>query len=343
MSIYAELIQRWCPRPSGRVLLLNIGDPELFDSGDLAQVVSRDQCHFLFDDHQRFEASLSSEPPYQALVFPDQPPYLFDQIYWQWPKSKEEADMLLRWMAPMLSDDGALWLIGHNRSGIKSAPKRLQQQGWSVRKAGSARHCLLLRAQPPPRPTAFDLTDYWACTPLPGEQAESAARLWTLPGVFSHGRIDKGSAELLPWLTDLPSPVLDFGCGGGLLALALAQHQPATRFCGVDNHWLAILSSQRTAKANDLDLTPVWSDGLQQLTGRFGSLITNPPFHHGQDINYDITRRLITDSRQYLYPGAQWLAVVNDHLPYSEWLKSNFREVSCLQHARGFKVWTARV
>jgi 16S rRNA (guanine1207-N2)-methyltransferase len=54
----------------------------------------------------------------------------------------------------------------------------------------------------------------------------------SLPGVFSHGRLDRGTELLLEHLDKLPSGhLLDFGCGAGVLGAAVKRrypHNPAT-------------------------------------------------------------------------------------------------------------------
>ena len=333
MSAFADLLTRWGPKPSGPTLLLNTDDPDVAGALACSRQAQAFQCHFRHESHQAYEREGETVP----CFFPEIPTTPYQHVFWGWPKAKEEAGMLLHWLSCVMASDGQLWLLGPNKGGIKSAPKMLTQQGWRVSKVGSARHCVLLKATPPSTVEPFALEAYWRKVPLPG----SDAVLWSLPGVFSHGRIDKGSQQLLPWLRDLPSPVLDFGCGAGLLSLALAQNQASTAFTGIDHHWLAILSARQTAKTNGLDFSAHWTDGLTDVTGQYAGLITNPPFHTGLSINYEITRSMIAGSERLLTPGAQWLAVVNDHLPYAEWLKQSFADITCLQHERGFKIWRA--
>lgn len=275
-----------------------------------------------------------------GLRFPEAELSAVSRVIWSWPKAKAEADMLLAWLAAGLSADAELWLLGPNKSGIKSAPRFLEQRGWTVRKVGSARHCLLLRASPPAQPAPFDLNRYWARVEVP----EAADReLWSLPGVFSHSRIDKGSRCLLPFLRDLPGPALDFGSGAGLLALTAAAHQPTLAMTGVDHDWLAVLSSRRTAEQSGMTLEVHWMDGLTALQGQWAALVTNPPFHTGLATDYEITRRMLADSRRLLQPGGLWLGVVNDHLPYQDWLNEHLQQVTCLHHGGGFRVWQGRV
>ena len=333
MSDFSDVIERWAQPGRGPLCLLNIDDTDTAVWASQRSSGASLHCHFRFESHQEV-----NRLGLQALSFPEQPEQAFSEVYWAWPKARAEADMLLDWLPHIMAPDGQLWLIGHNRSGIRSAPKTLAAKGWTVRKMGSARHCVLLRATPPVPAELFSLAPYWANTTLPG-----GGQVWSLPGVFAHGRLDKGSLQLLPWLRDLPSPLLDFGCGAGLLALQAAHDNTGLAITGVDNHWLAILSSQRTAEENGLDFTPYWSDGIGDLTGRFASLVTNPPFHAGQATNYDITHELLQSCSRVLQPGAPFLAVVNDHLPYADWLKQYLKEPQCVAHANGFRVWSARV
>ncbi len=333
-SALAELLQRWLPRTDTPTLLLNTEAPgviaPLAESGAVLT-----HCHF------RAGAALAhAAAGLEALNFPDTPTQRPRRVIWHWPKAKAEAGMILDWLAGWLQPEGELWLFGANRGGIRSAPRFLAQRGWSARKVGSARHSVLLQASPPGGTEDFDLQTCWSRVAVP--EADDHL-LWSLPGVFSHGRVDKGSRHLLPFLHDLPGPVLDFGCGAGLLSLVAGSRQPGLKLTGVDNDWLAVLSSRRTAEANNLNLEVHWQDGLASLAGQWGSLITNPPFHTGLATQYETTRDMIARSRQLLRPGGRWLAVVNDHLPYRDWLHEYLREVECLHHGGGFRVWQATV
>ena len=332
MSAFADLLARWGAAAPAGSLLLNTDDPEIFPILDQGQPLRH--CHFRRESDLQHNA-LGASP----CAFPDGLETPAPAVFWAWPKARQEAVMMLDWLASHIELGGQLWLMGHNKGGIRSAPKTLSALGWQAHKVGSARHCVLLRATPPANPPPFSLENYWQPCPLPG-----GGTLWSLPGVFSHGRIDRGSQLLLPFLEHaLDSPVLDFGCGAGLLSLAASTHHPGHRFIGVDNHQLALLSARRTAEENRLALETCWSDGLPRTDIACSSLITNPPFHAGLETRYDITYRLLRDGHQVLRPGARWLGVVNDHLPYGDWLKQYLRQVECLYQGDGFRVWSGRL
>lgn len=331
MSPFSEVLLRWFqPAATAQCLVLNMDDTAV-GMHCLNNGLAVHHCHF---EHAHHLAHTALNIP--AAAFPDSLTGITD-VCWQWPKAKEEAVMMLAWLAPQLADKGSLWIVGHNKGGIKSATKLLTAQGWQVQKMGSARHCALLRATRAQPADAFDLDAYWATATLP----DIDGTLWTLPGVFSHGRIDRGSRVLLPFLRDLRSPVLDFGCGGGLLSLACLRHAPDLSVTALDHHWLAILSTQKTAQENGLTLQTLWSHGFDSVQERFGALVTNPPFHTGIDTDYDIAHRLIAGSRKVLRPGSRWLAVVNVHLPYEPWIAEHLRAPNRLIQQDGFVVWEA--
>ncbi|WP_167855971.1 class I SAM-dependent methyltransferase [Natronospirillum operosum] len=335
LSSAADLLHRWLPVGSSS-LLLNTREPDVAAAVQARQAEPAPlHCHFAAE-----ASAVHDQLGLPALTFPQVPAQPPERVIWAWPKAKAEADMLLAWLAAWLPASGELWLSGDNRAGIRSAPRFLTQRGWTVRKVGSARHAALLRAQPPTEAHSFSLDTYWQTVSVP--EAENRL-LCSLPGVFSHGRIDRGSQYLLPLLADLQGPVLDFGCGAGLLSLVVQALHPEAAITAVDNHWLAILSSRETARRNGWQWDLHWQDGLGDLQGPFATLVTNPPFHTGLDVQYDTTHDLIARSRHLLQPGGRWLAVVNDHLPYRDWLLQHLGAVECLRHEGGFRVWSATV
>ena len=139
----------------------------------------------------------------------DVPERAFDTAVVFLPKSKELADYVLNAVAARLP--GAdVFLVGEKKGGIEGASKQLLPLG-KPRKLDSARHCQLWQVtveNAPQAPVLADLAQHYEL-PL----AEGPLKVVTLPGVFSHGRLDRGSALLLEHLDKLPSGhVLDFGC-----------------------------------------------------------------------------------------------------------------------------------
>ena len=76
----------------------------------------------------------------------------------------------------------------------------------------------------------------------------------------------RGCLELLGSLPGIPSPVLDVGCGSGILAIA-AVKLGATRAVGIDTDPLAVAATRENATRNDVD---------QRIAVREGTLSAEP-------------------------------------------------------------------
>lgn len=326
---FSDLLKRWFVQPEIPALWLNTEDSAVFSAMGLSPS-DHQHCHFHYAAHQ-LHAALGVP----ALAFAARSAQPLKRVIWQWPKAKAEADMILAWLQSEMATTSDLWLAGHNRGGIRSAQAFLSARGWSSQIIGKAKHCALLRANPPPVRQPFDLNDYWQVTPIGDHQQ------WSLPGTFSHGRIDQGSALLLPYLNGLKGPMLDFGCGSGLLSLVAQINQPKLEITAVDHHWLSILSTQETARRNGVSWQIIWHDGVPK--GRWQTIISNPPFHNGLNVQYEVTQRLLQQAQSAMPRGGTLWLVVNDHLPYGDWLQAHTDSAEEMQHARGYRIWQAQL
>src|SRR5690554_3089725 len=134
------------------------------------------------------------------------------------PKAIERAEFALAQIAPLLRAGCPLYLVGEKKGGITRAEKLLAGLGDGAEKLDSARHCQLWRTQVKGNAPAFRLEDWQQQIDL--DFPDQKVQLTSLPGVFSHGRLDEGSALLLEEMAPLPAgKVLDFGCGAGVLSL----------------------------------------------------------------------------------------------------------------------------
>ncbi|OZB20538.1 MAG: 16S rRNA methyltransferase, partial [Pseudomonas sp. 34-62-33] len=157
------------------------------------------------------------------------------------PKSRELADYLLQALASRLGGK-PLYLVGEKRGGIERAAKQLAAYG-KPRKLDSARHCQLWCVEVEQAPSVPDLHALAQSYSLP--LADGVLEIVTLPGVFAHGRLDRGSALLLEHLDDLPSGhLLDFGCGAGVLGAALKRRYPDSELSLLDVDAFALESSR---------------------------------------------------------------------------------------------------
>ena len=150
--------------------------------------------------------------PSAAILVLNAPERAFDSAVVFLPKSKDLTDYILNALASRLAGR-ELYLVGEKKSGIEGAAKQLNPFG-KPRKLDSARHCQLWLVTVANAPEAKPLESLAQTYELP--LAEGPLKVISLPGVFSHGRLDRGSALLLEHLDKLPSGhLLDFGCGAG--------------------------------------------------------------------------------------------------------------------------------
>ncbi|TVP87278.1 MAG: methyltransferase domain-containing protein, partial [Pseudomonadaceae bacterium] len=192
------------------------------------------------------------------------------------PKAIERADYALAQMAPLLDAGVPLYLVGEKNGGVKRAEKLLQPYANAVRKLDSARHCQFWQADMDGLAAPFALADWVQHYSI--DLADQSMELISLPGVFSHGRLDEGSALLLEEPATLPAgKVLDFGCGSGVLSIALARRNPQCQFELVDVDALAIHCAQQSLILNEVAAEVTPSDGLSDVHGRYAAVISNPP------------------------------------------------------------------
>jgi 16S rRNA (guanine1207-N2)-methyltransferase len=313
----------------------------------------------------------------ESSIIPAAEPESMNHVILFLPREKERLDLLLHAIAGRLPAGGELWLAGENHAGIKSAGKRLETRFTAVAKIDSARHCGLFRAGGARPGVAFRLEDYrqqWELD-LPG----GALKITSLPGVFAHGRLDGGTALLLRFLAQqgerlrIAGRVLDFGCGAGVIGLALLCTHPELHLTLLDSNAAALISATWSLAANGfpsafapspvipanvlppspvipanaqhsrgiqpVELLP--ADGLPATGPSLDWIISNPPFHRGVATDLSVARRFFERAATRLANTGRMLLVCNRHLPYEHWLGEHFAVVEKPLTDRDFKLLLA--
>jgi len=256
------------------------------------------------------------------------------------PKSREATDFLLTALTHRLPADGHLYLVGEKKAGIERAARQLGTLG-QASKLDSARHCQLWLVQGP-RSEADPCPDAW----LQRQQLAQAGlelEILSLPGVFSHGRLDVGTALLLERLDGLPEgAVLDFGCGAGVVGAALARRYPASSLHLLDVDAFAVASSRQTLAANGLAGTVSAGDGIAAAPTGLAAIVSNPPFHSGVKTDYRTTETLLAEAVRHLRPGGELRLVANSFLRYPPLIEAAFGNCRILADRDGFKVYSAQ-
>jgi len=254
-------------------------------------------------------------------------------------KSKPLMDFWLAMVLSFLPEGAPVWLVGENDEGIKSWKKRLKRDFGSVRSIDNARHCVLLEAgEPLTTPDRFDPTQWFESFSAGGNTTISS-----LPGVFSHGRLDQGTRVLLDTLNSVPAgKVLDFGCGAGVICAHMHALAGDHDFTLVDCDALALASSERTLQdAGCQSFRVLPSDGLTAVSGAYDLIISNPPFHQGVRTNYAVTEQFLAQSRQLLRPGGELRIVANSFLRYPPVIEQTYGHCQTLLVRDGFSVYRA--
>lgn len=266
----------------------------------------------------------------------------FDGVLVFLQKSKSLMDFWLAMIVPLLNEGAVLWLAGENNEGIKSWRKRLRQNFSEVKNMDNARHCSLIEASGSLESGAeFSKPDYYSAYEL--KVRDISMPLFSLPGVFCHGRVDAGTELLLNTFDECTAKrVLDFGCGAGVVAGFLGQINPDAHYTLVDSDALALESSTRTLQENNVKHFDVMaSDGLSEVSGEFDLIVSNPPFHQGVKTHYAVTEGFLARSADLLKKGGELRIVANSFLRYGPIINQAFGDCKTLVVKNGFSIYQA--
>lgn len=288
--------------------------------------------------HAGEQAALQARFPERSRFGTTPPEAPFETAVLFLPKSRELTDYLLQALAARLAGK-SLYLVGEKRAGVERAAKQLAAFG-TPRKLDSARHCQLWQVQVEQAPAAPLLEDLAQRYELP--LADGPLQVVTLPGVFSHGRLDAGSALLLEHLDDLPAgPLLDFGCGAGVLGAVLKRRYPANPLLMLDVDAFALASSRLTLAANGLQAELIAGDGIHAAPTGLAAIVSNPPFHQGVHTDYQASETLLRDAARFLRPGGELRLVANSFLKYPPLIERHLGPCATLAEGQGFRIYRA--
>lgn len=330
MDPRSEVLLRQAELFDGQVLLAGLPADDLlgalpqahgwnWHAGDQALLAAR------FPGRSQFDTQMPASDYRAAVLF--------------LPKSRELADYLLQALAARLAGK-PLYLVGEKRGGIERAAKQLAVFG-KPRKLDSARHCQLWCAtveQAPQRPDLQALAQRY-----PLQLSDGTLEIVTLPGVFAHGRLDRGSALLLEHLQDLPSGhLLDFGCGAGVLGAALKRRYPSSQVTLLDVDAFALASSRLTLAHNGLEAEVIAGSGIESAPEALSAIISNPPFHQGVHTDYQASENLLVQAGRHLVKGGELRLVANSFLKYPPLIERHLGPCRTLAEADGFRIYSAR-
>lgn len=320
-----------------------------FDDDNLAQQVcesgASEVMAFGLDYHNH--KTLSAHAKHENLTVQFAPYYdngdhqKWQQLVLYWPKAKERAQYLFANLLPHLEDNAEIYLVGDNKSGVKSAGKQITHFSDDLVKIDSARHCGLYRSIYTKSVSAFNkeqwLKEYQV------ETQELTIKIVSLPGVFSHGELDLGTKLMLENLGHIKMKrTLDFGCGCGIIGTYIGLKRPEIPLELIDIDALALESAKLTLAANNIEAKVYPSDGLTDLHGKFATIISNPPFHTGLKTDYRVPEEFIANAPKHLMDGGQLRIVANNFLRYEQFMEQHFKQHEKVINDNKFKILSAK-
>ena len=273
----------------------------------------------------------------------------FDLVAINLPKGRKLAQ---RWLVEAhlaLRPGGHLYLAGANDLGVQSAVRDAEALFGTATILAYKKGNRLARLQKQ-LPLLPEVE--WLNEPgiLPGtwheldvEFLQGGLSLCSLPGVFSYERLDPGTKLLLEQMQVAQGErFLDLGCGYGVIGLVAAQ-AGAAQVDLVDANLLAVASTvENLSRLGITNARALPSDVLSAVAGeRYTLIVTNPPFHAGQPVDYQVAQAFIQQSRDALEVGGRLLLVANRFIRYERLIENEFRRVSRLADTSRYHVLEA--
>ncbi|MCX8649175.1 16S rRNA (guanine(1207)-N(2))-methyltransferase RsmC [Gilliamella sp. B2776] len=315
---------------------------DIQDSYPAIMVANQVKIHCTqFHTYLRLKNSVRGAQTIFSLL-PDTEFYVgMNTLIYYWPKTKSEAQFQLSYLLNNMPKGSDIFIVGENRTGVKSVEALLQDFG-SIQKMDSARRCGLYHFQVDSR-LAFELNEWWLSYHITIENQNIEIK--SLPGVFSQKGLDAGSELLLNAVIDhaeiIKGNVLDVGCGSGILSTILGKLYPDIELTLSDVSSAAMESSKITLNCNNVKGTVVASDVFSNLNDKYHLIISNPPFHDGKETSYTAVNALIKEAKKYLKLNGFLCIVANSFLPYQSILDETFKNVEVIAQTTKFKVYLA--
>ena len=267
------------------------------------------------------------------------------------PKGKAAALQSIWDAYQSLRSGGHFYLAGANGEGAKSYFRYAEQLFGPIAVRGYRKGCRVGFARKPvverPLPKLFQ--EPWLAhnyfrqheVMVDGHTLHVCSR----PGVFSWDRLDIGTQALLNVLEiDPTDSILDLGCGSGILGAVAALRAVQGDVLLLDANANAVNAARQTLVANGIHNAGVeWSDCAAIVDDRtFDVVVTNPPFHQGKAIQYDVAFQFVRDAARLLDPGGRFYLVANRFIPYEAAIRQWVGHVDTIHEDQRFKVYLGR-
>jgi len=168
-------------------------------------------------------------------------------------------------------------------------------------------------------------------------------RFATGPGVFSRGELDAGTRALVETMVIRPGDtVLDLGCGCGVVGAVAAR--TARRVVLVDHSAAALAACRATLELNGVTNAEILASDCAGAVRdrRFDVVATNPPFHQGLGVEFDVAQQFVRDAARVLVKeGGRLFLVANRFIRYERVMGTLFSQVKTAYEDKRFRVLEA--
>jgi 16S rRNA (guanine1207-N2)-methyltransferase len=270
-------------------------------------------------------------------------PTSFDLVLSHLPRGREVQRQLIRGAARVLRPGGRFIFVASTRVGVKSCvtyARDLFGRCGVVRRKKGYHVAMTVRPRGMESPPPVEMYVRRSLI-LDGAQVTLVSK----PGVFAWDRLDGGTERLVDVMAIAASDrVLDLGCGTGLAGLAAARRALRGEIVLVDSDLRAVRSARRTLEANRVpNANVLLSDGVSQVVDDqvFDVVISNPPFHQGREVDYQVAHQFVRDSRRILRPEGRLFLVANRFIGYDDLMREVFGNAGVAYADRSYHVLTA--
>jgi 16S rRNA (guanine1207-N2)-methyltransferase len=267
----------------------------------------------------------------------------FDALLFRVSKERASSHHIINESAQLLAANGQLLLSGEKNDGVKTYVKQACKRfGDRTNATKNGIYYLASITLHNPDQTPLDDKDYHQ---LRWIKTSTEKQYQSKPGIFGWDKIDRGSAFLADHLplflrawNRAPESLLDLGCGYGYLACEASQYN-FTQITVTDNNAAAIAAATANcAQLINTDHKIIAADAGDQVEGRFGTVLCNPPFHQGFAVDGGLTEKFLSNTKRLLAPGGRALFVVNTFIPLEHKAKKYFQDIEIVANNGSFKL-----
>jgi 16S rRNA (guanine1207-N2)-methyltransferase len=272
----------------------------------------------------------------------------FDIIAMDLPKGRNLARYWLITALGLLHPDGQLYIAGANQNGIQSICKDAETLFGNLSILGYKKGYRIARCIKKEMDRAAAWRHEPGITPgtwyeFPIQIREHTIKIRSSAGIFSYNHLDPGTNHLIKQLTQpLEGRVLDFGCGYGIIGI-VASFNNAEEVDLIDNNFLAIQATQENLRINKINSAKTFPSDLFSAVSdhRYNWILSNPPFHIGSPVDYEISKAMILQSWELLESKGKLIIVANRFIRYDDTMHKIFQHVEQLYEDRQYYVIAA--